>query len=336
MFSTCGDFWRNGGRNTWILWTLSCTTPAEPINGRNNELAGKSTVSKKHPIIAVTGSSGAGTSTVKEAFEHMFRREEITPCVIEGDSFHRYNRAEMKEKVAEAEAAGNMNFSHFGADANEFELLAKLFESYGNSGTGKRRLYLHSDEEAQPYPGLKPGEFTPWEDIPTGTDLMFYEGLHGCVVNNEVDMAKHIDLKIGVVPVINLEWIQKIHRDTKQRGYSQEVVMDTIMRRMDDYVRYIVPQFQHTDINFQRVPVVDTSDPIIARDIPTPDESVVVIRFRKPESLPGGVDFPYLLQMIPHSFMSRRNTIVVPGGKMGFAMELILTPILRQMLENRG
>lgn len=292
-------------------------------------------MSKKHPIIAVTGSSGAGTSTVKAAFEHMFRRDGLNPAVIEGDSFHRFNRAEMKAKVAEAEAAGNLDFSHFGPEANEFQKLADLFKTYGETGKGKRRLYLHSDEEAEPYEGLKPGEFTPWEDIPDGTDLMFYEGLHGCVKNDDVDMASHVDLKIGVVPVINLEWIQKIHRDTSQRGYSEEAVMDTILRRMHDYVHYIVPQFQHTDINFQRVPVVDTSDPIIARDIPTPDESVVVIRFRKPENIAGGVDFPYLLQMIPHSYMSRRNTIVVPGGKMGYAMELVLTPILREMLDRR-
>ena len=293
-------------------------------------------MSKKHPIIAVTGSSGAGTSTVKDAFEHMFRREGLNPAVIEGDSFHRYDRAAMKAKVAETEAAGDMNFSHFGPEANEFEKLAELFKSYGETGTGKRRLYLHSDEEAAAYEGLTPGQFTPWEDIPQGTDLMFYEGLHGSVKNDKVDMPSHVDLKIGVVPVINLEWIQKIHRDTSQRGYSSEAVMDTIMRRMHDYVHYIVPQFQYSDINFQRVPVVDTSDPIIARDIPTPDESVVVIRFRKPENIPSGVDFPYLLQMIPHSFMSRRNTIVVPGGKMGFAMELILTPILREMMAARG
>ena len=293
-------------------------------------------MSKKHPIIAVTGSSGAGTSTVKDAFEHMFRREGITPAVIEGDSFHRYNRVEMKAKVASEEAAGNRRFSHFGANANEFEKLDQLFKDYGKTGTGKRRLYLHSDAEAEPYEGLEPGQFTPWQDIPKGTDLMFYEGLHGSVKHEGIDMPSHVDLKIGVVPVINLEWIQKIHRDTEQRGYSEEAVMDTILRRMNDYVRYIVPQFKHTDINFQRVATVDTSDPIIARDIPTPDESMVVIRFRKPENIPGGVDFPNLLRMIPHSFMSRRNTIVVPGGKMGFAMELILTPILRQMMIDRN
>jgi phosphoribulokinase len=288
-------------------------------------------VSQKYPIIAVTGSSGAGTSTVKDAFEHVFRREGINPAVIEGDSFHRFNRVEMKQAMAEAEKQGNHNFSHFGPDANLFSDVEKLFKTYGETGGGQRRLYLHNDEEAAPFKGLGGGEFTPWEDIPEGTDLMFYEGLHGCVVTDDVNMAQFVDLKIGVVPVINLEWIQKIHRDTSQRGYSNEAVMDTILRRMHDYVHYIVPQFKSTDINFQRVPIVDTSDPIIARDIPTPDESLVVIRFRHPDDF--DVDFPYLLQMIHDSWMSRRNSIVVPGGKMGLAMELILAPILRKMLD---
>ncbi|MBI5165558.1 MAG: phosphoribulokinase [Magnetospirillum sp.] len=292
-------------------------------------------MSKKHPIIAVTGSSGAGTSTVKEAFEHMFRREGINPAIIEGDSFHRYNRADMKKAMAEAEKAGNRTFSHFGAEANLFAELAELFARYGASGTGRRRFYIHNDEEAQRFAhhNVKAGEFTPWEDIEPGSDLLFYEGLHGCMNTKDVNVAQHADLKIGVVPVINLEWIQKIHRDTKARGYSEEAVMDTILRRMHDYVHYIVPQFKTTDINFQRVPIVDTSDPIIARDIPTADESLVVIRFRKAHRF--DLDFPFLLQMIKDSWMSRRNTIVVPGGKMGLAMELILTPILRSIVEDR-
>lgn len=292
-------------------------------------------MSRKHPIIAVTGSSGAGTSTVKEAFEHMFRREGIKPAIIEGDSFHRYNRADMKKAMSEAEQKGNRNFSHFGADANLFGELEELFARYGETGRGRRRFYVHNDEEAQRFAhyNVKSGEFTPWEDLQDNSDLLFYEGLHGCVVTKDVNVAQHPDLKIGVVPVINLEWIQKIHRDTKARGYSEEAVMETILRRMRDYVHYIIPQFKLTDINFQRVPIVDTSDPIIARDIPTPDESLVVIRFRKPDRF--RVDFPFLLQMIKDSWMSRRNTIVVPGGKMGLAMELILTPILRRIMEDR-
>ncbi|TNF33808.1 MAG: phosphoribulokinase, partial [Gammaproteobacteria bacterium] len=226
--------------------------------------------------------------------------------------------------------------SHFGENANLFDKLEDLFKSYGESGTGKKRYYLHSDPEAAEHnkrlgTDLKPGQFTPWEDIETGTDLMFYEGLHGLVKTDKSDVAQHVDLGIGVVPIVNLEWIQKIHRDNAERGYTADVIVDTILRRMPDYVHFITPQFSETDINFQRVSTVDTSNPFIARDIPTPDESFVVIRFKDPSKF--GVDFPYLLNMIHDSFMSRRNTIVVPGGKMGMAMEVILAPILHDMLE---
>ncbi len=286
-------------------------------------------MSKKHPIVAVTGSSGAGTSTVKKAFEHIFFREKIKPVIIEGDSFHRYDRAAMREEMAKAEAAGE-NLSHFGPRANEFKKLEELFASYAETGTGKKRLYLHSDEEAAPYEGLSAGQFTPWEDIEEGSDLLFYEGLHGLVSGDGYDVAQHVDLGVGVVPIINLEWIQKIHRDHAERGYSAEATVDTILRRMPDYISHITPQFSKTDVNFQRIATVDTSNPFIARDIPTPDESFIVIRFRNPEKF--GVDFPYLLNMINDSFMSRRNTIVVPGGKMGLAMEIILTPRIHDMI----
>ncbi len=295
-------------------------------------------MSQKHPIVVVTGSSGAGTSTVKKAFEAIFLRENINPCVIEGDSFHRFDRAEMKIKMEEAINEGR-DFSHFGAEANEFNLLAELFKTYSENGTGKKRYYLHSEPEADEHNARlgtdkNPGEFTPWEDIETGTDLMFYEGLHGCVKNADIDMTQDVDLKVGVVPIVNLEWIQKIHRDNAERGYTADVIVDTILRRMPDYIKYITPQFSETDINFQRVATVDTSNPFIARDIPNPDESFVVIRFKEPDKF--DIDFPYLLTMLHDSFLSRRNTIVVPGGKMGLAMEIILTPIIHKMLEKRG
>jgi len=290
-------------------------------------------MSKKHPVVVVTGSSGAGTTTVKRAFEHIFSREGINAAIVEGDSFHRYDRAEMKVKMAEE------GLSHFGPEANRFDKLEELFKTYGETGSGQKRYYLHSQEEADEHNARlgtdkNPGEFTPWEDIPAGTDLLFYEGLHGMVVTDENDVAAHVDLGIGVVPVVNLEWIQKIHRDAAERGYSAEATVETIMRRMPDYINHITPQFSRTDINFQRVATVDTSNPFIARDIPTPDESFVVIRFADPEKF--DTDFPYLLNMIPDSFMSRRNTIVVPGGKMGFAMEIILGPIIDKMMHERG
>ena len=286
-------------------------------------------MSKKHPVIVVTGSSGAGTTTVKGTFDAIFRRENITPAVIEGDAFHRYSRQDMKVKVAEWEARGK-NLSHFGPDANEWAELEQQFRTYGETGRCKTRFYLHNDEEATPY-GQEAGTFTPWQDTPVDTDLLFYEGLHGCVKTDTVNLPRYVDLKIGVVPIINLEWIQKLHRDTKTRGYSKEAVTETISRRMDDYMHYICPQFAETDINFQRVPVVDTSNPFIARDVPTAGESMTVIRFKNPR----GIDFPYLLTMIHDSFMSRANTIVVPGGKMDLAMQLILTPVILRLMEIR-
>jgi phosphoribulokinase len=294
-------------------------------------------MSKKHPVVVVTGSSGAGTTTVIRAFEHIFTREKLSAAVIEGDSMHSLGRVEFKEAMKKAEAAGIHSFSHFGPEANDFEGLANMFKVYGETGTGKKRYYIHSDEEAAQLnarlgTNLKPGEFTPWEDMPANTDILFYEGLHGLVKTDKVNMPQYVDLGVGVVPVVNLEWIQKIHRDAAERGYSAEVIVDTILRRMPDYVNYVTPQFSQTDINFQRVPLVDTSNPFIARDIPTPDESLVVVRFRDPKK----ADFPYFLSMIPNSFMSRPNNLVVPGGKMGFAMEVILGPIIERMVENRN
>ena len=280
-------------------------------------------MSQKHPVIAVTGSSGAGTSTVKNSFEHIFHREELSAVVVEGDSFHRYDRDAMKKAVAKSEKDGGRPISHFGPEANEFEKLEALFKEYGKTGKGQTRLYLHNDDEAAPYK-QKAGTFTPWSSLAPGSDLLFYEGLHGGVKSDTADVAKHVDLLVGVVPIVNLEWIQKIRRDTSARGYSAEAVTHTILRRMHDYVHYITPQFSQTHVNFQRVPTVDTSNPFIAREIPTLDESFVVIRFQDPKSM----DFPYLLSMIHDSFMSRPNTIVVPGGKMGLAIELILTPLI--------
>lgn len=280
-------------------------------------------MSQKHPVIAVTGSSGAGTSTVKNSFEHIFRREKLNVAIVEGDSFHRYDREAMKNAVAESEKKGVHPISHFGPEANEFEKLEALFKEYGETGSGMTRLYLHNEEEAAPY-NQKPGTFTPWSSIAPGTDLLFYEGLHGGVKSATADVAKYVDLLVGVVPIVNLEWIQKIHRDTNARGYSAEAVTQTILRRMHDYVHYITPQFSLTHVNFQRVPTVDTSNPFIAREIPALDESLVVIRFRDYKS----VNFPFLLNMIHDSFMSRPNTMVVPGGKMGMAIELVLTPLI--------
>jgi phosphoribulokinase len=289
-------------------------------------------MSQRHPIIAVTGSSGAGTSTVKVALEHIFRRLGINAAVVEGDSFHRYDRKEMRKELKLAKKE-NRNLSHFGPEGNLFDKQYELFKSYGESGTGLRRYYIHNEEEAERH-GAKPGTFTKWEPLPPDTDLLFYEGLHGGVVTDEFNIREHVDLLIGVAPTINLEWIQKINRDTGERGYEREGVMDTIYRRIYDYMHYIVPQFSRTNINFQRTPLVDTSDPFLQREIPTPEQSLVVIHFLSP----GATD-EYKLQLkglIEGAMIAGFNTMVIPGTKMTYALEMILSKRIEGLMQKRG
>jgi len=289
-------------------------------------------MSIKHPIVAVTGSSGAGTSTVKNALEHIFHRIGARAAVVEGDSFHRYNRREMKEELAKAKAEGH-NLSHFGPEGNLFEKQLELFQSYSRSGTGERRHYVHDADEAQRY-GHEPGTFTPWEPIPQDTDLLFYEGLHGGVVAGGIDLSKEVDLLIGVCPTINLEWVQKIHRDTRERGYSHEDVQYTIYRRMHDYMHYILPQFSATHINFQRIPLTDTSNPFCVNNIPTFDQSLVMIHFLTPKP---SVEYKLNLKgLIDGTRITGFNTLVIPGGKMMYALELILTERIVNLMKRRG
>jgi phosphoribulokinase len=287
-------------------------------------------MSKRHPIIAVTGSSGAGTTVVRKIFEDLFRREGIQAAFVEGDSFHRYTRDEMHCAIEALERDGGRPISHFGPESNHLDLLQALFQEYGQRGTGRARLYLHTDERAARH-RQPPGTFTQWAPIAPDTQLLFYEGLHGGFVSERVDVARHVDLLIGVAPIVNLEWIQKIHRDMQVRGYSVDAVTQTILRRMYDYVHYITPQFSRTHINFQRVPTVDTSNPFATEGIPAPEESLVVIRFARL----GEADLPQLLRTIDDAFTSRPDTLVVPGTSMAQAMDLILTPRIRAMMEGK-
>jgi len=289
-------------------------------------------MSKKHPVVAVTGSSGAGTSNVRTAFESIFRKQGIQAAIIEGDSFHRYDRQQM-EKETEKSARQGKQITHFGPEGNLFEELESLFKQYAEHGTGKRRHYVHNEVTAV-YHNSPAGSLTPWEPLPENTDLLFYEGLHGGLVTDTVNITRHVDLLIGVVPIINLEWMQKIHRDQEVRGYTAEDATRMILDRMHDYVHYITPQFSRTDINFQRVPTVDSSNPFATEVVPTNDESFTVIHVRNLDKL--SVDFRYLLEMLEGSFMSTPDTIVVPSGKMIFAMQLIINPVISRMLKARG
>ena len=309
-------------------------------------------MSAKHPIVAVTGMAGAGLSTVRHAFKAVFERLAIRPAIVHGDGFRRYTDRQFAALLDEAKASGR-SISWFGPDCNHFEELETFFRSYVETGSGVWREYAHNAERALRL-NTRAGEFTPWKPLPGGSDLLFYEGQHGGVVaktwtrrqvedrhfppeidrrvgRQGIDVARHVDLLIGVVPCINLEWIQKIHRDCAKGYCTEGESVETILRRMDDYIHYIVPQFGLTDINIQRMPLVDTSNPFIARDVPNPDESFLVVHFRDKRKY----DFVELLKKIPGSFMSRPSTIVAPGGELKLLLEMVCAPILLEMMARK-
>jgi phosphoribulokinase len=289
-------------------------------------------VSAKHPVVAVTGSSGAGTSSTRPLFEQMFARLNLQAVFVDGDSFHAYDREQMRAVLERSRIRGE-NFSHFGPAANLWDRLDTLFHDFGETGTGSVRRYLHTEVEAREA-GLAVGTFTPWAPLPAGTQVLFYEGLHGGIVTDEHDIAGQVDLLVGMTPTVNLEWIQKVRRDTDERGYDAQEILRTILRRMPDYANYIAPQFSRTDVNFQRVPLVDTSNPFVLQDIPKPDESLLVIHLNEKGRIP--VDFDELLASVDGAFRSRKDTLVVPGEHMARAMEAVLEPALEKLAAGRA
>jgi len=199
-------------------------------------------MSRAHPIVAVTGASGAGTTSVQEAFKSICADAKFDAVFVEGDSFHRYEREEMRKLIDAWERTAGRTISHFGPEANLFGELETLFTEYGERGMGRARQYLHNEDAARLH-GQKVGTFTEWSDITPDSDLLIYEGLHGGIVTDAVNISQHVDLLIGVTPTINLEWIQKLYRDQKDRGHS-----------IDD----------------------------VTTGIPSPNESLIVVRFNDP------------------------------------------------------
>ncbi len=283
-------------------------------------------MSAEFPIVAITGSSGSGSSAITKAFEHIFFRERVKAAYIQGNAFHRYDRKEMEVQVRKAEQEGRV-LSHFSPQANHLDKLESLFFQYSATGTGMYRYYLHSKNSADKW-GQEPGTLTQWQELDSDTDLLLYRGLHGAAIDGDIDISSYPDLLIGMVPNVNLEWIRKINRDTALRGYSQEQVHHSILNRLDDYVHHITPQFSRTHINIQMIAAVDTSDPFSAKEEPLIDECFLVIHFQNITR----PDFPTLMNALPGSFMSRRDTLVVPGGLIITAIEVILMPLVHNLI----
>lgn len=285
-------------------------------------------MSAEHPIVAVTGSSGGGSTLLIKAFEHIFWRERVKAAFIQGNAFHKFPRSAMDVEMQKAKARGE-RFSHYSPSANHLDKLESLFFEYSSVGTGEYRYYLHTEAAAEKF-DQAPGTFTPWRKMDADTDLLLYRGLHGAAVDGDIDIGQYPDLLIGVVPSVNLEWKRRMGRDTRFRGRSREQVQASILDRMHDYAHHITPQFARTHINLQMIPMVDTSDPFDNSEEVSPDEMAMVIHFQNFRVR----NLPLLLDRLHNSRMTRRDTLLVPGAKMGLALEMIIMPAIHDLILN--
>ncbi len=280
-------------------------------------------MSKLFPVIALTGASGAGKSNIKEIFTGIFDELDISVLYVEGDSFHKYNRVQMENLIK-----SDNTLTHFSPKANLLKKLENVLSDFGSKGEATVRKYIHSSEEGREH-SLSPGNFTAWQQTTRDHSMLFYEGLHGGHSGRDANVLKHIDLLIGIAPVINLEWIQKLHRDIEVRGHSVEHTKNVILARMGDYFKYICPQFSKTDINIQRIPLTDTSNPFDVSEVPKISKSLAIIELKNETKF--SCDLIKISEEIKSSFMSSSNTLVVPGLALDTAIKKIFTPIIKTL-----
>ena len=236
-------------------------------------------MSTLHPIISITGSSGAGTTSVKRTFEQIFRREKIDAAFIEGDAFHRYDRAAMKAKVAEEEARGNPNFSHFSAGGEPARDARGGLRGVRPSG---HRPHPNTTSTT---PRRRRSTASPPAPSPPGRD---FEPQRPPVLRGPARLRRHRQGQpraarrpqdrrgAGRQPRMDPEDPPRPRhpRLLDRGGHRHDPAPDARLRPL-----HLPAVHRRRDINFQRVPIVDTSNPFIARWIPTPDELMVVIRF---------------------------------------------------------
>ena len=149
----------------------------------------------------------------KHTFEQIFRREGVKAAISRATP-STATTAPACVSDGGGRGRGNGAFQPFRPEANLFAELEAMFRRlWRDAAPASTRHYVHDDAEAEVY-GAPPGTFTRVggrsAEAPTCCST---RACMARVVTEQVNVARHADLKIGVVPVINLEWIQKIHRD---------------------------------------------------------------------------------------------------------------------------
>ncbi len=170
-------------------------------------------MSVRHPIIAVTGSSGAGTTTVMKTFDHIFRREQHQGPGDRGRFVSRLQPG----RDARARARGGHGQ---GSDHQPFrtgvEPVGRARRHDGSLRRHRRRqgapLHPRRRGSASSSSG-EPGTFTTGSRCRRTATCSSTKGCMAATRTARWMSREKVDLLVGVVPIINLEWIQKLHRD---------------------------------------------------------------------------------------------------------------------------
>ncbi len=175
----------------------------------------------------------------------------------------------------------------FSPEANDFSLLEHTLLSTGRRVKASRVNSPHAYDEAVPWESGSRHVYAPGSRFPNRPMCCFMKDCTAASSPPQHDVAR-------VMLIHWLAWrLMSTSSDSETDSRHQraralrEAVMDSVVRSTDDYINYITPQFSRTHINFQRVPTVDTSNPLPQR-VFSLDESFCGDPFPQSE----GIDFP--------------------------------------------
>lgn len=169
-------------------------------------------------VFAIAGDSGSGKTTLGNILKNYFSNSFMLEC----DRYHKWERKD-----------DNWNkYTHLNPDAN---YLTKMNEDIFDLKIGKTIYQVDYDHSS--------GKFTEPEKIDSSDNIIVC-GLHS-LYNDEDNIY---NLKIFIDTDITLKYTWKIKRDIAKRGYSKEKILEQIENRKNDYIKYILPQKENSDI----------------------------------------------------------------------------------------